>query len=639
MNTNSLINENSPYLLQHANNPVNWFSWNDAVLSKAKEENKPIFLSIGYSACHWCHVMERESFSDEKVAAILNRGFVSIKVDREERPDIDSLYMDFCQKMTGSGGWPLTVIMTPACKPFFVGTYLPKNSSFGRTGLTELLTAVENGWIKNKEAFEGSAENMLSNMSGLDKEPRSGDLINKTYEYLNNAFDPKYGGFGVPKFPMPSQLKFLIEYYKKYGDNNALNMLNTTLISMYKGGIFDHIGYGFFRYSTDEKWLIPHFEKMLYDNALLIDVYYSAYQATKNELYKKIADDCILYLLREMKDPKGGFYSSQDADSEGTEGAYYLFDINELNNILGENDGLAFIKKFGITRKGNFEGKNIPNMLANEKVDEDYDFIINKVYLYRKNRHSLLTDDKIITSWNCLLISALSTAYKYSFNKDYLSAAKNAFDFIIGNLAEGKNFYTFFRKGKKSANGFLDDYAALIYACISLYGATLDSSYLDKAEFFLEETVKEFFDNEKGGFYLNKKSENNLIRRPKEYYDGVTPSGNSLMYYNLFFLSEIQRLKPYYQEVFAKLKKYLDDTFTPGGQSFYAYSSIIEKNFSKIVAVIKAGEEKNLAKNQILGYDIIKVTNPTDDYPLKNDKTTFYICKNNSCLPPTNMLT
>ncbi|NCA92684.1 thioredoxin domain-containing protein [bacterium] len=321
--------------------------------------------------------------------------------------------------------------------------------------------------------------------------------------------------------------------------------------------------------------------------------------------------DCILYLLREMKDPSGSFYSSQDADSKGIEGAYYLFVIDEINNILGENDGLAFIKKFGITRKGNFEGKNIPNMLANEKVDENYDFIMNKVYIYRKNRHSILTDDKIITSRNCLLISALSTAYKYSFNKDYLSAAKNAFNFIIGNLAEGKNVYTFFRKGKKSANGFLDDYAALIYACISLYGATLDSSYLDKAEFFLEETVKEFFDNEKGGFYLNKKSENNLIRRPN------------------------------YQEVFAKLKKYLDDTFTPGGQSFYAYSSIIGENFSKLVAATKTVDDlKILAdKPEIFEYDIIFATNPTDNYSLKNDKTTFYVCKNNSCLPPSNVLT
>ncbi len=642
MNTNNLINENSPYLLQHAHNPIDWYAWNETSLTKAKEENKPVFLSIGYSACHWCHVMEKESFEDKEVAEILNKSFVAIKVDREERPDIDSVYMDFCQRMTGSGGWPLTIIMTPDGKPFFAGTYLPKKSAFGRTGLVELLTAVEQGWENKRDVFVASAEDILSKISGNRQTAVFGDLVKKTYEYLNYSFDSVYGGFGnSPKFPMPSHLKFLIEYYKKYGDDNALIMLQTTLISMYKSGIFDHIGYGFFRYSTDEKWLVPHFEKMLYDNALLIDSNYGAYDITKNELYKKIADKCILYVIRDLKGASGGFYSSQDADSDGGEGSYYLFGYEEIFNILPEYEALEFINDYSITRKGNFEGENIPNLLNKNNGENYIDKDKSKLYEYRKNRRNLLTDDKIITSWNCLLISAFCTAYKVTLNKEYLIEAKDCYNFIINNLTDGKNVFTCFRQGKKTPNGFLDDYAALIYACISLYKVTLDVNYLEKADYYLAETVKEFYDTEKGGFYLNKESDRNLVFRPKEYYDGVTPAGNSLMYYNLFYLSELERLAPEMKEVYVMTKNYLDREFTPGGQSFYAHSMIIGNNYSKVVAVVKNEEdrEKLIAeKPEILKFDIIKVICPNENYSLKNNQTTFYVCKNNACYPPSNQL-
>jgi len=646
MNTNSLIKENSPYLLQHAHNPVNWFAWNDTALNKAKVENKPIFLSIGYSVCHWCHVMERESFENSEIAEILNSSFISIKVDKEERPDIDSVYMEFCQKITGGGGWPLTVIMTPECKPFFIGTYLPKNSAYGKPGLTEVLTAVQKNWSKNKAVFKDSAENILKKINSFKKTAVPGDLINKTYEYLDNSFDSVYGGFNsYPKFPTPPNLKFLTEYYKKTGNENAFKMLNTTLISMYKGGIFDHIGYGFSRYSTDKMWLVPHFEKMLYDNALLIDIYINAYEISGDILFKKIAEKCIIYINKELRNSEGGFFSSQDADSESAEGLFYLFNYDEFIDILGDKKGLEFINAYGITRTGNFEGKNIPNLLSKPFKDKNGEYLIdkdnNKLYVYRKNRRALLMDDKVITSWNCFLIEAYSNMYRATLNKEYLYEAKRTYDFIIDKLTYGQKVYSNYRLGKKSSNGFLDDYAALIYASISLYKTTLDSSYIDKAVFFLDETVKEFLDNGNGGFYLNKSTENNLVRRPKEYYDGVMPSGNSLMYYNMLYISEIDRLNPFYEEIFVKLKNYLDRSYTPGGQSFYACTSAISADASKLIAVIKNREDLENLKiknSEIWKYDIVSVVYPNGKYTLKNDKLTFYICKNHTCFPSSNVL-
>jgi uncharacterized protein YyaL (SSP411 family) len=646
MNTNGLINENSPYLLRHAHNPVNWHAWNDAAFYKAKHENKPVFLSIGYSACHWCRVMERESFEDAEVAAILNRSFVSIKVDREERPDIDSVYMEFCQKTTGSGGWPLTIIMTPDCKPFFAGTYLPKSSAFKRPGLIELLTAVEKDWAKDSEIFAVCAENILGKISGSEKRASVTDPIKETYEYLCRAFDAEYGGFGVaPKFPSPSNLMFLTEYYKKTGDAHALHMLNKTLTSMYKGGIFDHIGYGFSRYSTDDMWLAPHFEKMLYDNALLIGVYSCAYGVTKNNLYKEIADKCFIYVTRELMNPEGGFFSSQDADSDGEEGAYYLLGCDEILNVLGKKDGSAFINAYGITRSGNFNGKNIPNLIYGKTAAENGGLLINndntKLYAYRKKRRPLITDDKIIASWNCLITAAFADAYRAAPDEKYLTAAKKTYGFIANRLTDGKNVYATYRNGKRSPSGFLDDYAAFIYAGIALYRATLDSSYLDKAENFLGETVKEFFDEENGGFYMNKKSENNLIRRPKEFYDGAIPSGNSLMYYNLFYLSELGRLDSSLEEVFVKLKNYLDSASAPGNQTFYACAATIRENASKLVVVLKDSddfEKLDVYKPEILNFDTVSVVYPGSEYNLKNDRLTFFVCKNKTCFPPSNDL-
>lgn len=410
MKSNELIHEKSPYLLQHAYNPVNWYPWGAEAFEKAKKEDKPIFLSIGYSTCHWCHVMERESFEDSEVAELLNRDFVSIKVDREERPDIDSVYMNVCMAFTGSGGWPLTIIMTTEQKPFYAATYIPKNQKYGTVGMTELLPVIADLWKnKRRELLRTGNEiiSVLKERKGRKNEKISKKLLIEAADTFKSIFDRKYGGFGAaPKFPSPHNLLFLIRYSYYENDKNALEMAEKTLEQMYRGGIFDHIGGGFSRYSTDSRWLVPHFEKMLYDNALLIYTYAESYQLTKNELYKNVAERTIEYVLRELTDTKHGFYCGQDADSEGVEGKYYTFTPDEVKSVLGEKDGSRFCNSFDITEDGNFEGKSIPNLL--KKIAEADNSTLKKLYDYRLRRTSLHKDDKVLTAWNGLMIAALA---------------------------------------------------------------------------------------------------------------------------------------------------------------------------------------------------------------------------------------
>lgn len=374
---NRLIHEKSPYLLQHAYNPVDWYPWGDEAFEKAKAEDKTIFLSIGYSTCHWCHVMERESFEDEEVAELLNKYFVAIKVDREERPDIDHIYMTFCQAMTGHGGWPLTVIMTPDKKPFFAGTYFPKNDRHGMPGLLTILKSVQKAWVENRDNLENISSQVVntvySETEDYPNEVLSEKAVDDAYKLLERSFDPIYGGFGnAPKFPAPHNLLFLLRYWYTKKENKALGMVEKTLDSMYRGGIYDHIGFGFCRYSTDRKWLVPHFEKMLYDNALLAMAYAEAYQATKKDKYARIAKEIFRYIERDMTSPEGAFYSAEDADSEGIEGLFYLWKYEEIMSVLGEEDGKRFCSMFDITPSGNFEGRNIPNLINTEETDENF---------------------------------------------------------------------------------------------------------------------------------------------------------------------------------------------------------------------------------------------------------------------------
>ena len=641
---NHLKNQTSPYLLQHAENPVHWYPWCEEAFARAKKEDKPIFLSIGYSTCHWCHVMAHESFEDTEIAEILNRYFVSIKVDKEERPDIDSIYMAVCQAFTGSGGWPTTIFLTPEQKPFFAGTYFPKIAKYGQIGLQELLLAVKEKWRTNRAGLMQSAEQILAALGKSSTVTGSVDeqLITDAFAWYERTFDAQFGGFGeAPKFPTPHNLLFLMQYYEKSRNENAIKMVEKTLMQMYRGGLFDHIGGGFSRYSTDRYFLVPHFEKMLYDNALLILAYSKAYQLNGNDIYCKVAEKTAAYILREMTSQEGGFYSAQDADSEGVEGKYYLFEPSEIVGILGEKAGREFNQYFDITERGNFEGKNIPNLLQNMQQSNSFEAYLPAIYEYRKKRYALHMDDKILTSWNGLMIAAMCYLYRVTGNKTYLSAAKKAQEFIKDKLCEGDTWYVSYRNGGRSGKGFLDDYAYQVFALLALYEATLERDYLERAKKFCEKAVADFFDAENGGFFLYGKENEQLIFRPKETYDGAMFSGNSAMAYNfvqLYFLTGEGR----YEKLAEQQLRFMSQEAAhyPAGYAMFliALSDYIDPP-EKITVVPKEKQELSELPCQMpLDAVVCALEAPNKEYPLKNDKTTFYVCQGRKCYPPVNRL-
>lgn len=662
---NKLINEKSPYLLQHAYNPVNWYPWSEEAFEKAKKEGKPIFLSIGYSTCHWCHVMAHESFEDDDVAKVLNRHFVSIKVDREERPDIDSVYMNVAQRITGHGGWPLTIIMTHEQKPFFAGTYFPKESTYYTKGLMEILNIVKNKWNDNQEELLLSSNQITDfikqEKKQKDKTKLSIENIYDAKDIFEKNFDSKYGGFSdSPKFPQQSNLMFLMRYYDLEKDDKILEMIEKTLDSMYKGGIYDHVGFGFSRYSTDGKWLVPHFEKMLYDNAQLIIVYTESYLITKKPLYRKIAENTIEYVLREMTHEEGGFYSAQDADSEGEEGKYYVFTPDEILNLLGEVDGKFFNDHFNITKRGNFEGKSIPNLIKNNDYEVEnprIETILPKVYDYRLTRTSLHKDDKILTSWNGMMIAALAIAYKAFGNEKYLNAAESALRFIKKKLINDNNkIAARYREEQVLENGTLDDYAFYVWALIEMYESTFETHYLKRAIKFNEKMIKLFWDDEKNGFYMTSNDSENLIYRPKEAYDGAIPSGNSVASFNLVRLSRLTgdiNIEGMSNKQIEFLANFIEDY--PPGYTFSLISLIYKLYSSKeIVCVAKDKEAikdfQNIINNKFLVNtsvialckneieELSEVVPFIKGYDLKDSKTTYYICENKECsLPFTNI--
>ncbi|MBO4932368.1 MAG: thioredoxin domain-containing protein, partial [Clostridia bacterium] len=512
-------------------NPVDWYPWCSEVFERAEKEDKPVFLSIGYSACHWCHVLAHESFEDEEIAELLNKYFISIKVDKEERPDIDSVYMAVCQAFAGSGGWPTSIFMTAEQKPFFAGTYFPKTTRGGMIGFRDLLIAIHEKWVSDRTMLLKQSDEIIRHLNSPEVMTDTADteLIHSAVQQYEQSYDEKYGGFGrAPKFPTPHNLLFLLGYYKRYKTVSCLRMAEHTLIQMYRGGMFDHIGFGVCRYSTDKKFLVPHFEKMLYDNALLILAYCKAYTVTKKQVYLDIAEKTADYILREMTSPEGGFYSSQDADSEGEEGKYYLFTPSEIVGVLGEADGKRFNHHFDITEAGNFEGKNIPNLLKSDPDDKSFEQFFSVIDDYRKKRYSLHRDEKTLTSWNSLMIAAMSRLYLVSRKEKYLTAALNADRFIRNCLSDGDVLYVSYHMGKRGVRGFLDDYVACIFAQLSLYRATLEVEYLDRAKSLCDKVISDFSDPA-GGFYLYSDGHEELILRPKETYDGAIPSGNSLM--------------------------------------------------------------------------------------------------------------
>lgn len=633
---NHLKNETSPYLLQHADNPVDWYPWCGEAFERAKSEDKPVFLSIGYSTCHWCHVMAHESFENSETAELLNKNFISVKVDREERPDIDSVYMTVCQAFTGSGGWPMSVFMTWDKKPFFAGTYFPPTPRLGMPSLRDVLNAVTMQWDTEREKLLQSAENitdMLKNTESVKTNKVNGDIVETAAEMLRKSYDSIHGGFGsAPKFPMPHELMFLMYYAKINSDETAQKMSEKTLLQMRKGGIFDHIGGGFSRYSTDRYFLAPHFEKMLYDNAMLIIAYSAMYSLTGSKVYLEIALKTAGYILCEMTSPEGGFYSAQDADSEGVEGKYYTFSVDEIMSVLSDK-GKHFSETFDITEHGNFEGVNIPNLLKSGDLDTDFEAEFQKLYEYRKKRTKLHLDDKILLSWNSMMIAAMSMLYRVSHYEKYLCAAENAQRFIEENMSDGEHIYTIFRDGKRSDTAFLEDYAYYIAALIEMYNSTLDNKYLMRAEELCAEAVKRFSDKN-GGFNMCEATE--LLMNPKELHDGAVPSGNSIMAYvfvRLYQLTENEEYREYAKKQLDFMSAQSQDY--PSGHCMFLLAKLLNEAPPPRV-IISAKGSPDISNLPFLAN--VTFIQADEKYPLLNGRTTFYVCRGNTCLPPSNEL-
>ena len=656
--SNHLKDQKSPYLLQHAENPVCWYPWCSQAFETARREDKPVFLSIGYSTCHWCHVMAHESFEDEAVARILNRAFVSIKVDREERPDIDAVYMSVCQAMTGSGGWPLTILMTPDQKPFYAGTYLPKRSRYGRMGLTELLLQTEQLWNGQRarlcHAGEEAAAWLMTSKEPAAAEP-SRELIRRGALELSESFDAQWGGFGpAPKFPTPHNLLFLMHYAALEQDRHSMHMAVRTLKAMAKGGIYDHIGGGFSRYSTDEKWLIPHFEKMLYDNAMLIYTYSTAWQGTKEPCFLPVIRETVSYTLRELKDEKGGFFCGQDADSDGVEGKYYALTPAEVCSVLGREDGEDFCRFFGITEKGNFEGKSIPNLLEQDGLkDERMARLCKKLDAYRHSRTFLHKDDKILTAWNSLMIAGLAKASFLLREPSWLDTAEAAQHFLETCLTDSRGrLYVRYRDGEAAGTGNLEDYAYQAWALLELYQATWNVDCLSGAVRLAEQIIRWFRDPCRGGFYLYASDAEQLISRPKETWDGALPSGNSVaaLVFSLLFSLTGEEIWHTEQE---RLFHYLAGTSGayPSGHCFALFAMCSAVYPSSQLLCVSAGNRmpeeaaEELRRDCFPGLTVLLLTPENRDrlartapftahYPIPDEGTVYYLCRGGACSAP-----
>ena len=670
--SNRLKSEKSPYLLQHKDNPVNWYPWCEEAFRRAKEEDKPIFLSIGYSTCHWCHVMAHESFEDETAAQILNQGYICIKVDREERPDIDAVYMSVCQAVTGSGGWPLTIVMTPEQKPFFAGTYFPRERYYGRPGLVDILRELLSLWKNRREELVRAGEEITAaiNRTGSAANPgnsrisrRDNAILRKAYQIFAQQFDPVWGGFGsAPKFPAPHNLLFLMRYAEEEEGcradregSEALRMAERTLDAMAEGGIHDHIGGGFSRYSTDERWLVPHFEKMLYDNALLILAYLEIYRLTGKEKYADTVRHTADYILRELTDVRGGFYCGQDADSDGVEGKYYVFTPEEAESVLGKDDGQAFCRLYGITEEGNFEGKSIPNRIEKTTGSVRSSWI-QAMYEYRLSRTKLHKDDKILLSWNAWTILAFARAGAAFKEDGYLEAAKRAQRFIETHMTgEDNRLYLRYRDGETAHKGQLEDYAVYTLALLELYGATFQTEYLGNAILRAQQMAEFFEDSEAGGYYISASDADRLIARPKEIYDGAIPSGNSAAAMALqrlalltgenrwqeaagrqlgFCAGEIQEYPAGYSYVLLAMA----DTVYPHKELVCTVSGRMSEELRMQLAELAAGGMSILVKTEENQEELAECAPFTAEYPIPQEGEMYYLCEDGACRAPVKTL-
>lgn len=673
---NFLINEKSPYLLQHAYNPVKWYPWNEAAFARSRAENKPIFLSIGYSTCHWCHVMEKESFEDPDVARLLNETFICIKVDREERPDIDSVYMAVCQAITGRGGWPLTIIMTPSKEPFFAATYIPKQGRFGSAGMLDIIPHIANLWIQQQEEILQSARQLKAalspEMSHGSAQSTGTELnektLNRGYSQLLFAFDRQEGGFGrAPKFPTPHNLTFFLRYWYRTGNIEALQMVTKTLDAMHMGGIYDHLGFGFHRYSTDSKWLVPHFEKMLYDQAMLIMAYTEAFQATGIEQYRQIAEEVIQYVFRDMCSAEGAFYCAEDADSEGVEGKFYLWKEEEIYEILPAEEADLICKVYGVSAEGNYNEEisgiatkqNILHLirplgetahelgLSLNELNTKLEVSRQTLFTRREKRVHPSKDDKVLTDWNGLIIAALSKASRAFDRPEYAQAASRATDFIFHKMTshDGRLLHRY-REGEASITGFLEDYAFMVWSLIELYQATMDKVYLEQALKLNFLQMQDFMDNE-GGFFHTSKGSETLLFRNREIYDGAIPSGNSVSVLNLLKLARITGNTELEEKAYASMKAFsgqVDAMPMAHSQFLHALDFALGPSYEVVIAGDREDQDtkemlsltdRSFLPNMVLllkeNDSIVELAPYTKNMPTTNGRTAAYVCQGFSC--------
>ena len=673
---NRLKDELSPYLLQHAGNPVDWYPWCDEAFEKAAAEDRPVFLSIGYATCHWCHVMERESFEDEEVARLMNEAFVSIKVDREERPDIDQVYMTYCQYTTGHGGWPLTIVMTPDRKPFFAATYLPKHGRHGRPGMMDLIPRIQELWrTRREEIVEAAGQNvtLLGASAAWEAaaEAPGGDLLDAAFHQLKDRFDAVYGGFGgAPKFPSPHQLVFLLRYGHRAQRRQATHMAEHTLFNMRRGGIFDHIGFGFHRYATDPEWLLPHFEKMLYDQALIVLACTEAFEATRNDAFLEIVEKTLTYVLRDMHDAAGGFYSAEDADSEGVEGKFYVWSVDEVRRVLDPGVAEMFIETYGLTEVGNFReeatgrrtGENIPHL-------QDFFHVLSRedpgrmalleaararLFEARERRVHPLKDDKILTDWNGLMIAALARAGDVFGKAGWIEAACRAAAFLGSHLADetGRLLHRY-RNGKAGLQANLDDYAFLIWGLIECHQATFDTDHLARAIALQADVDARFWDDARGGYFFTPHDGEELIARHKEFFDGATPSGNAAALMNLLRLARLTG-RPDYDERADRLLKSMATLVEKQPSAFTAWLAGLDFALGPAQEIVVVGEPDRFETRRLL--DVLRsvylprkvillkhagnaealttIAPFTKEMEAPNDVPTVYVCENFQCHQP-----
>jgi uncharacterized protein YyaL (SSP411 family) len=650
--TNRLIHESSPYLLQHAHNPVDWYPWGDEAFARAKAEDKPVLVSIGYSACHWCHVMEHESFEDEAVAAIQNDNFINIKVDMEERPDVDQIYMNFVQMTTGRGGWPMNVFLTPEKLPFFGGTYFPPSPRYGMPSWKQILISISEAFRERRDELQESAEHIVSELRKMSVvEPATGSLspemLDAAFVSFTRTFDAVNGGFGgAPKFPAAMSLEFLLRDHHRTGDDKALAMVTYSLEKMARGGIYDQLGGGFHRYAVDAVWLVPHFEKMLYDNAQLIRVYLHTYQVTGDEFFKRIAVECLEYVCREMLDPSGGFYSTQDADSEGEEGKFFVWTPEEICEVLGEDLGREFGRAFDVTAGGNFEGHNILNIKDPAVAGEGrFDSARKRLFEHREKRIKPFRDEKILTAWNGLMLAAFADAGGVLGDDRYLSIAKKNAGFILRELQMDGRLVRTWKEGKAKLNGYVEDYANVADGLVELFQVSGDVEYLSEAKRLADVMITEFWDAECGGFFFTSNDHEQLVVRNKDLYDNATPSGNSVAADVLLKLAKLTG-EDKYERFAVTVLRLTASQIRRHPQGFGRALSALEFHLEQSIEIVIVGEKGNeLERIALAGYHpdaVVVLGRGGDDHglPLLVDRSaiggepTAYVCRDHVCQRP-----